>query len=796
MGLVADYLELLDIQPGEFVGMFWKRGDTRPAVQQTAVVPASMVEIIATQQIPRECDAYLAPNPTSGPMRMGKGRGTEEQVTRCAALYADLDIKPGACPDLATAQLLIDDLSGLLEERPSAVIQSGGGLQPLWVIEPSCDPRAGRALLRRFGRLLRVVADARNVKVDSVFDTARVLRIPGSLNWKYGEPRPAVLVMDTGGPMDPGTVAERLREQGIFEESDDTAPSKGEVVSVPSSWTFAPKSCSYSAQALSAWLTEPVSERHPWYLKTAVRLECLRRNGCLTKADYLSAHMLLSNRFQQLLATQEPKRRVVGYEIRDIRAEAVDRASRKDPAQLATEVGNADGTGHLHPLTASVPAPVVDLARILPVAPADPADGGTGPGIATMSAAMEQDFWTSRQSLAMIYAAALARMCSPWSVLACCVARALAMVRPNAQLPALIGGPGSLNWFGAVVAPSGGGKGSSLAVARELVNYPVYQRNLGSGEGIVTAYRDKDALGKTSGTRESVMFVVDEIDNVSALGARSGSTLMPTVRAAFSGEALGFAYAGRGKDGYLESHSYRLTMICAVQPGRAATLLEDDAGGTPQRFMWFPGVDRRIKRSQSNEYQWSTLGLVLPDPGDWQYPREIFLPPEATALILDQRERVAQGIGDNLDAHATFAREKLAYALAVLDGRIEMTSEDWRLSGIAAAISGATRDWVQAEMKIVQRRDAERRGEIRGFEHSAADDAKADVAERRSDRIASWVLTRINGCEGRAISNRDLTQACSRRDRPFLDPILASLVDQGLLAVGPGDKGGSIWRAT
>ena len=60
-------------------------------------------------------------------------------------------------------------------------------------------------------------------------------------------------------------------------------------------------------------------------------------------------------------------------------------------------------------------------------------------------------------------------MASPWAVLAYTAARALAQVRPGIMLPPLIGGPGSLNWFAAIAAASGGGKGAAIAAARHLV---------------------------------------------------------------------------------------------------------------------------------------------------------------------------------------------------------------------------------------------------------------------------------------------------------------------------------------
>ena len=113
----------------------------------------------------------------------------------------------------------------------------------------------------------------------------------------------------------------------------------------------------------------------------------------------------------------------------------------------------------------------------------------------------------------------------------------LTLIPPHIKLPPLIGGPGSLNWFAAVVSKSGDGKGAAESVAIELVPGVPIVRNLGSGEGIVKAY-GPDADGKPN--HPAVMFNVAEIDTMEALKQRSASTTMPILRDGFSGGTLGF----------------------------------------------------------------------------------------------------------------------------------------------------------------------------------------------------------------------------------------------------------------
>lgn len=414
---------------------------------------------------------------------------------------------------------------------------------------------------------------------------------------------------------------------------------------------------------------------------------------------------------------------------------------------------------------------------------------GTGGGQLDVQA-LEEDFWTSRDSLKHIYDTALARMASPWAVLGCTAARALATVRPNATLPPLIGGKGSLNWFAAIAAKSGGGKGSANAVARELVPGPVFMRNIGSGEGMVNAYADKESPTMT-GKREAVMFNVDEVDMLTALGNRSGATIMSVLRSAFSGEALGFSYVARGGE-TLAEHSYRLTLVLGVQPARAGDLLADASGGTPQRFMWFPGSDSRINADAAWDIK--PTPLTLPDFRTWQYPVEFQMPAEAVRFIRAEHAKRARGEGDAINGHAVFCREKLAVALALLDGRWQVTAEDWRLSGIAARVSDATRAWVAAELDAAAAAEAEKLGRQRGRVSAAADAEKAHQVVRRDNRITRWAEGKLKAAGPDGMLWRDLAHAAQSRDRPYLRDVLASMLKQGRVTASNAQRGGELWK--
>lgn len=404
----------------------------------------------------------------------------------------------------------------------------------------------------------------------------------------------------------------------------------------------------------------------------------------------------------------------------------------------------------------------------------------TPPPLNTPLEDLEHDFWDARPSLHLIYQAALSQMCSPWAVLACSAARTLTQIPSTVTLPAVIGGPGSLNWFAAIVAKSGGGKGAANAVATQLVPADLHIRGAGSGEGMIEAYNRR---AQPQDHVTEILFSIDEVDSLTSLKARTGQTTMSVIRSGFSGETLGYSYRGRAGE-KVDAHTYRMTMIVSVQPERAEGLFSDAGGGTPQRFMWFPGRDRRIKACTAS--QWPTDGSGFPrtlPPIDHKKlsHRPLKIPDEAAELIRQTRENSMSGHDDALDGHALFCREKFAYALALLDGRTEMDSEDWRLAGIAAAVSDWCRRRAQDTLEQARRDAAADRGRWRGIEGYEADITRSIVLTEELKRVLMWAVGKLRKADKQRMPKRDLTIAASSRDRAKLAEAMLQGVQAGLL---------------
>lgn len=387
----------------------------------------------------------------------------------------------------------------------------------------------------------------------------------------------------------------------------------------------------------------------------------------------------------------------------------------------------------------------------------------------------EGDFWQSRTSLSTVYTAALAGMCSPWAVLACCAARALALVDPHIKLPAIIGSRGgSLNWFAMLAAESGGGKSTAMEIAEELIPHQVKTLNLGSGEGLIEAFGERNDDGTVkdpAAGHRSILFSVDEIDSYSAVAGRSGSTVMPILRSAFTGGSLGFAYRKGNRLPVLPAHSYRMTLVCAAQPGRTRAMFADADGGTPQRFMWFPATDPRIAAVRPT----FNGALHLPRLTDWQYPTTLRVPSECEGLIVTTRASQARGETAALNSHALFAREKFAYALAILDGRSAMDSQDWRLSGVAAAVSDAVRQWVLDQLAASEAEEARQKGRLQGVAKSAADIEKAVEDGALMARCIAKVSELLEKAGDDGYTAREIRHKLTKRLQPFTEQALVFL---------------------
>ena len=117
-------LDLLNHTDGEFAAVCHE-GNSVP-FNSTVTDSRSAIGVVAG--LPDDVNVWFSVNPTRGPARIKDGRGGAADVTRLAALFADLDVKEGGCTNYSVAQAIIDKLSQLLGTGPMPITYSGHGV--------------------------------------------------------------------------------------------------------------------------------------------------------------------------------------------------------------------------------------------------------------------------------------------------------------------------------------------------------------------------------------------------------------------------------------------------------------------------------------------------------------------------------------------------------------------------------------------------------------------------------------------------------------------------------------------
>jgi hypothetical protein len=314
------------------------------------------------------------------------------------------------------------------------------------------------------------------------------------------------------------------------------------------------------------------------------------------------------------------------------------------------------------------------------------------------------DVFEARPELAYIKQAAFSRQRSPKAVLMAVIARAIASIPIEFVIPPIIGAPTSLNFFVCFVGSSSDGKGTSTKLAESLFNFKqtgvlINNSIPASGEGVVSSYLGTDTKQKY----ESCLVNFDEIDQFTASSDRSGSTLGSTIRQGFMGEVIGGNYSKTVKK--LESNSYRMAFQLSAQPLKSRGFMADNSGGTPHRFLF-------VQTSNPELPAFDDLP-EFPAPIKWSPPDEVLAVKKRRA----DRKKAQEEMGDLLNSededtdfieievdpvivreiqlyhyncsqkgkapgHHNLVRLKASLGLAYLNGRMNITPDDWKLSRV------------------------------------------------------------------------------------------------------------------
>lgn len=406
----------------------------------------------------------------------------------------------------------------------------------------------------------------------------------------------------------------------------------------------------------------------------------------------------------------------------------------------------------------------------------------------------ERIVFTHSPATRAIWQAARARMGSPWAVLGCVLAATVAATGPHVQLPALVGGPGSLNILVGLVGEPGSGKGTAEGIAHHMFTITDEHGNevevpelpLGTGEGIAELFTRRDQPGDAPATPtpDRVVFRIPEIDALTAASSKRESTILPVLRQAFMGEPLGHTGASQATTRNVAAHSYRLSVVMGVQPRRSGALLADADGGTPQRVLWcptaYPGAPDVTPPAPP------THTIRLPRGArNSNSPLTVTLPTHVEDQVRENRLRRLRGQAvEGLDGHLLLTREKTAAALALMDGRTNVTEDDWAAAGAVIDLSTSTRETCRAASRGLDEDRAVEREETR----DAARDRVAANRAARARILIDKALREGNGRCSRAEVNRQ-----ARNCREEFGDVCDEMVEARLIACEADPSTGKVW---
>lgn len=451
-----------------------------------------------------------------------------------------------------------------------------------------------------------------------------------------------------------------------------------------------------------------------------------------------------------------------------------------DEAAANAALEHAATTGDIDPrITRDIPTVVLDEARTICEDRGDPA-----PLAAFTPDITESDWWDERPWLRHIHTFARSRLVSPYALLSVALVRVCSDTLPTVTLPPIVGGKGSLNLFCALVGPSGAGKSAVCAASDELMPWVDPWMHIGSGEGLLHTFvsrvktDDPDNPGKFTWKVEhhtwKAAAIVDEIDTLTALGARQGSTLLPTLRSAWSGSSIGFGYADPTKKLNMAAHTYRLGLVVGAQPTRCEALFDEADAGTPQRFIWAPLIDPHAPDEPPENPG------PLPEP-----PRSQFVGFESTVTVCDalrstvlanRKQTLRTGQTNGLDGHALLNRVKVAAAVALMEGRLDVTDDDWELAGRIQSTSDLTRAWVQAQIANERAKTGRQRAEVRANEAVVVD---STVSEARVARVGRVIARAVHRAGEEGMARGEAKKRAAKRDRGDAEAGIAFAVAAG-----------------
>ena len=208
----------------------WTRQDKRTYWYQTDKIKEASQKAMELSKSKK--DVYFGVGLREKKLR--EGRGEIKDVAAIPGLWLDVDVAGDAHaqedlpPDLESAVSFLEEFP----LKPSLLIHSGHGLHGYWLFkEPWIFDNEGEhnhaaEILSLFQGTIRARAAGRGWKLDNTSDLPRVLRVPGTVNYK-GAPVPVKILNSSDNRYNPSDFEPYLMDQQAIEDAITGASGNG-----------------------------------------------------------------------------------------------------------------------------------------------------------------------------------------------------------------------------------------------------------------------------------------------------------------------------------------------------------------------------------------------------------------------------------------------------------------------------------------------------------------------------------------------------------------------------------------
>ena len=762
---IADYLTHTPSVDGEGVGFASIPPGTGPRAMWKPC--ADVAELIGHAKTQYGDSYYWTTHLHTSHVNTEHGRASKEIATRCIALVADIDAY--GCGHKVEGKMLAKDIGHALEIckdittlPPSAVINSGGGVQGFWFFdEPVALGGDLDAIKARWNQATKAsgVRHGAPDAPDTVTDEARLMRIPGTVRNKSDqgcEPN-AVVIIES----DPGV---RYTLQDFDQALPELAP-EPRIISTPadntprpSNWETRPGDDFNTVENIrkqleaNDWKAARSSTKGEEHYTRPGKNKGVSGTIYTDKADpFFMCWTSGDSDLEERSGYSAFRLFTVFKHNGDYKAaaKALAEVGYGEPSRKTIDTDGITPPAGIDPDTGEVLSTSTDLVPVLkdPVTNAPLREGLTlmthpdGGEQFTEDDWIDLEFWHSRAYLEDIYNTALLRHISPDALYGVIKARVGCTIHNRWQLPAIVASVGAINPFTIIRCVPGDGKTGAVGAGSEMfpfdgksnggIGYDVLRMPKFTGAGLAEAYMSevevvdpndpKKTIKKKEFNGRAVYSVIDEGRSLIDSSSNSKTDMISPLLSARMGADIGSQGASVETTRLLPEKLYRFCPVILAQPDIMCDLLQWRELGLPQRFTAYNGSTLRFSGmtgsgDRNNLPTGRRAESPAPPAGDYGVPIHVAQPVEDEIVRLrilrstplekwtdDDRALLAEGDID-MAAHTNFNRLTEAAVLAFMDGRSDVNVEDWELAGYP--IDTSSRLWERADVQRDERTPA------------------------------------------------------------------------------------------